>query len=75
MVSSESSVSPAAPHLCGGNLAAWSGAALRPALGLGPGCDDATVLIGANVPAFRTICKQSVSYRVLGRSTREERSV
>ena len=40
----------AAPHLCGGNLAASSG-------------------------AVRTICKQSVSYRVLGRSAREERSV
>ena len=42
MVSSESSVSPAAPHVCGGNL--------RPALGLGPGCDDATILIRANMP-------------------------
>ena len=44
---------------------AFSGAPLRPALGLGPGRDDATVLLRAKVPALREICEQSVSLACL----------
>ena len=44
---------------------AFSGAPLRPALGLGPGRDDATVVVRAFVPALRAICEQHVSIECL----------
>ena len=44
---------------------AFSGAPLRPALGLGPGRDDATVVVRAFVPALRAICEQHVSLECL----------
>ena len=40
---------------------AFSGAPLRPALGLGPGPGEATVVVRAFVPALRDICEQHIS--------------
>ena len=44
---------------------AFSGAPLRPALGLGPGPGEATVVVRAFVPALRAICEQHVSLECL----------
>ena len=44
---------------------AESGAPLRPALGLGPGRDEGTVVVRAKLPAFKAMMKQTVALQCL----------